>query len=62
MSSIKIFDFILNTRSTISGWLDAMRLGGRVANISGHATFEVKVMKRSSQPNFQQIPMQSEYF
>jgi hypothetical protein len=59
MLSIKIFNFILNTRSTISSLSDAMRLGGRAANISGHAAFEVKVTKMSGQPNFRQIPMQS---
>jgi hypothetical protein len=45
MSSIKIFNFILKTRSTISGRSDGVSPGGRAPNISAHAEFDVKVTK-----------------
>jgi hypothetical protein len=62
MSSINIFNFILKTRSTISGQLDGVRTGGRAAAIFAKAALDVKVTNRSGQPNFLQMPMQSWYF
>jgi hypothetical protein len=61
ISSINIFNFILKTRSTISGRSDGVRLVGRAASISAQAALDVKVTNKSEQPNFLQTPMQSWY-
>jgi hypothetical protein len=62
ISFIKVFNFILNTRLTISGQSEGCNPRRRASAISVHTALDVNVTNKSGQPYFLQMPMQSWYF